>query len=62
MFSTGLSSGLWGGSVSRVMFAGATRSFELCQPAPSRTRMAWAPGETCRLICARWALIVSVLA
>ena len=62
MFSTGLSSGLQGGSVSKVMFAGTTSSFELCQPAPSRTRSAGAPGETALAISARCRVIVSVLA
>src|SRR5690242_7082567 len=48
-FSTGFSSGLWGGS---VRLSGTTRPAAACHPAPSRTATACAPGATWRAISA----------
>src|SRR6195952_2321819 len=62
MFSTGLSSGAYGGSIRSEMLLGTTRSVLLCQPAPSRTRTAWAPGATVRASSATCALRPSVSA
>src|SRR5262245_61587933 len=45
-FSTGLSSGHFGGSRMMVMLAGTTRRVDMCQPAWSTKRMAWAAGAT----------------
>jgi hypothetical protein len=50
------------GSGIKVMLSGTMRLLELCQPAPSRTSRACAPGATCRLLSARWAFIASVFA
>lgn len=55
-FSTGLSSGHFAGSGSRVMLAGMTRPAEMCQPAWSRISTAWAPGATAADISARWSV------
>src|SRR5262249_48680044 len=45
-FSTGLSSGHFGGSSMMVMLAVTTRRGDMCQPAGSCKRMAWAAGAT----------------
>lgn len=44
------------------MLSGTIRLPDPCQPAPSSTRTAWAPGATVRAISARWAFIASVSA
>ena len=44
------------------MLSGTTRSLPPCQPAPSSTSTAWAPGATVRAISARWTFIASVSA
>jgi DNA-binding SARP family transcriptional activator len=46
MFSTGLSSGDFGGSGIRVMLSGTASLAERCQPAWSSSRTACAPGST----------------
>ena len=61
-FSAGLSSGERGGSGRSVMFRGTTRAFDMCQPAWSRTRIAWAAGSTAVLISSRWACMAAVSA
>ena len=43
------------------MLSGTARVLLLCQPAPSSTRMACAPGATLRAIPAGWAFIAAVL-
>ena len=50
IFSTGLSSGDFGGSDTSVMLRGTGSAFETCHPASSRTRMACAPGATAAAI------------
>jgi hypothetical protein len=60
-FSTGLSSGHFGGSAMMVMFAGTTRRVDMCQPAWSTKSTAWAAGATVAAISARWRFIASVL-
>jgi hypothetical protein len=62
MVSTGCSFGLQGRRVGRARFAGTTGFLALCQPAPSATRWAHAPGATCRPIPAGWARLASVFA
>src|SRR5262249_11731030 len=52
-FSTGLSSGHFGGSRMMVMLAGTTRRVDMCQPAWSTKRMAWAAGATAAAVSAR---------
>jgi hypothetical protein len=59
-FSTGFSSGDRGGSGSRVMLSGTTSFADMCHPAWSSIRTAWAPGSTARLISARCAAIAGV--
>src|SRR6516225_5001850 len=54
-FSTGLSSGHFGGSRMMVMLAGTRRRVDKCQPAWSTRRMAWAAGATVAAISARCA-------
>src|SRR5215475_14411057 len=60
-FSTGLSSGHLGGSAMMVMLAGTTRRVDMCQPAWSTKRTAWAAGATAAAISARCRFIASVL-
>jgi hypothetical protein len=49
MFSTGFSSGLQGGKVSRERLSRTTRAADPCQPAPSRMSTAWGEeGKTIR--------------
>src|SRR6266487_1589153 len=60
-FSTGLSSGHLGGSAMIVMLAGTTRRVDMCQPAWSTKRTAWAAGATAAAISARCRFIASVL-
>src|SRR5262245_37806842 len=60
-FSTGLSSGHLGGSVMMVTLAGTTRRVDMCQPAWSTRRTAWAAGSTAAAISARCRFIASVL-
>src|SRR5262249_22955309 len=60
-FSTGLSSGHLGGSVMMVTLAGTTRRVDMCQPAWSTRRIAWAAGSTVAAISARCRFIASVL-
>src|SRR5205807_9303929 len=60
-FSTGLSSGHFGGSRMMVMLAGTRRRVDKCQPAWSTRRMAWAAGATVAAILARCKFIASVL-
>src|SRR5256885_7906140 len=60
-FSTGLSSGHFGGSRMMVMLAGTRRRVDKCQPAWSTRRMAWAAGATVAAISARCKFIASVL-
>src|SRR5262245_10190443 len=60
-FSTGLSSGHFGGSGMMVMLAGTRRRVDKCQPAWSTRRMAWAAGATVAAISARCKFIASVL-
>src|SRR6516162_7816235 len=45
-FSTGLSSGHFGGSRMMVILAGTRRRVDKCQPAWSTRRLAWAAGAT----------------
>src|SRR5205814_8644108 len=52
-FSTGLSSGHFGGSRMMVILAGTRRRVDKCQPAWSNRRMAWAAGATVAAISAR---------
>src|SRR6266481_848659 len=52
-FSTGLSSGHFGGSTMMVILAGTRRRVDKCQPAWSTRRMAWAAGATVAAISAR---------
>src|SRR5436189_6417325 len=52
-FSTGLSSGHFGGSRMMVILAGTRRRVDKCQPAWSTRRMAWAAGATVGAISAR---------
>src|SRR5229473_7373442 len=61
MFSTGLSSGDFGGSGIRVMLAGMSSLSERRQPAWSRSSTAWAPGVTVREISARCSAIAALL-
>src|SRR5215472_14090111 len=58
-FSTGLSSGHLGGSAMMVMLAGTTRRVDMCQPAWSTKRTAWAAGATAAAISARCRFIAS---
>jgi hypothetical protein len=44
-----------------VMLAGTTRRVDICQPAWSTKRMAWAAGATAAAISARCKFIASVL-
>src|SRR5262249_860064 len=60
-FSTGLSSGHLGGSAMMVMLAGTTRRVDMCQPAWSTKRTAWAAGATAAAISARGRVIASGL-
>src|SRR5262249_57838598 len=60
-FSTGLSSGHFGGSTMMVILAGTRRRVDKCQPAWSTRRMAWAAGATVAAISARCKFIASVL-
>src|SRR5262249_43174220 len=60
-FSTGLSSGHLGGSAMMVMLAGTTRRVDMCQPAWSTKRTAWAAGATAAAISARCRFIASGL-
>src|SRR6267378_1686984 len=59
-FSTGLSSGHLGGSAMMVMLAGTTRRVDMCQPAWSTKRTAWAAGATAAAISASCRFIASV--
>src|SRR5246127_836064 len=61
MFSTGLSSGHFGGSGRRVMFAGTTSSSDRCHPAWSSSSTACAPSATQAAISAKWRLIAALL-
>src|SRR5262245_3591311 len=60
-FYTGLRSGHLGGSAMMVMLAGTTRRVDMCQPAWSTKRTAWAAGATAAAISARCRFIASVL-
>src|SRR6201987_2015906 len=60
-FSTGLSSGHFGGSRMMVILAGTRRRVDKCQPAWATRRMAWAAGATVAAISARCKFIASVL-
>ena len=61
--STGFSSGEYGGKRSRPTLSGTTsRPPSWCQPAPSSSTTANAPGATARLIAARCRFIASVFA
>src|SRR6188474_1481090 len=59
-FSTGLSSGDFGGKAMMVMLGGTTRRVERCQPAWSSRSTACAPGATVCAISTRCRLIASV--
>src|SRR6516165_2509571 len=61
MFSVGLSSGDLGGRDIKVMFFGTSSALAVCQPARSRTRMAWAPAATWLAISSRWSCMAAVL-
>src|SRR5215470_9386186 len=60
-FSTGLSSGHFGGKGMSVMLGGTTSCSERCQPAWSSRSTAWAPGATAAEISARCKAIAAVL-
>src|SRR5215213_2448255 len=60
-FSTGLSSGHFGGSGRRVMLAGTTSLSERCHPAWSSISTACAPGVTVLAISARCRVIAALL-
>ena len=61
IFSTGLSSGHFGGRAIMVMLGGTMRRVERCHPARSTRRTAWAPGATISTISARCKFIASLL-
>src|ERR1700751_3216555 len=60
-FSTGLSSGHFGGSTMMVILAGTRRRVAKWPPAWSTRRRAWAAGATVAAISARCKFIASVL-
>src|SRR4029077_20366823 len=59
--STGLSSGLSGGSANKVILLGTTSPWLLCQLAPSRITTAWASAATWLVISQRGWFIAAVL-
>src|SRR5437867_13187301 len=60
-FSTGLSSGHFGGSRMMVILVGTRRRVDKCQPAWSTRRMAWAAGATVAALTERCTIIAAVL-